>query len=704
MRLSGVMLMQGVAALALAISVPVSGQTQAPDAPQPQAAPPARGDSFQSIDYSKPRSPFPNIAAPYMPRHVAPLNLNNSTRVQELIHDGKLMLSMDDAIALALENNLDLVIARYNLSIADTDVLRTKAGASALGTPIGIVQNTPGGGVGGLGAQIGSGAGGTNPGTGGAGAGTNGLALSTQGIGPAITSFDPILSSSIQNDHAKFQCTSIFCGPVTNTTTWNFLYSQGFRTGTNLTLGFNNQRIFNDNPFNFINPTLNSNFSLRLTQPLLQGFGLAANTRFIQVARNNREETDVAFRQQVTTTVDQIENMYWDLVYAYENLRVQNEALAFARKTLSDTQKQVEIGSLAPIETVRAQNTVAQDQQNLTIAQTNLRLQQLLMKNALSRNLQDPVLAQAEVIPISTVQLPAQEPIVPVDDLINDALSHRAELAISRIDLVNRRISLKSVRNAMLPTVNAFAYYGGTGVGGSQNADSFCAIDPSNSFCQGFVIPPSVSYSGTLNQLVNSTAPDKGAGLTVNIPLRNREGQADQVRSELEYRQAEANLQQIENKVRIEVQNAQFGVQQNRASVDAAQAAVDLAKQTLDAEQKKYALGASTTTLVLQQESGLATAESTLLSAQAAYEKARVELDRSIGLLLEHSNIEVADAQKGQVSQLPHVPYVMPRQDVNSDAVAQPAPAAQPSQSQPDQAQPNPAQPEQSQPSQPAQP
>ncbi len=672
MRFSRVTL-QWLAGLALASCLSISGMAQSPDAPQPQTpSTSAPAKPFQSVDYSKPWSHFPNPIAPYMPHHVAPVNLNNSTRIDDLVHDGKLMLSLDDAIALALENNLDLVIARYTLSIADTDILRSKSGATLLGTPLGVVQNTPGGGVGGLGEQVGSGAGGTNPGSGGVGAGTNGLFENTVGIGPVVPSFDPIITGNFLNDHAKVECSSIFCGPVNNTANWNFAYQQAFYTGTNVSVGFNNTRNFNDNPFNLINPTLSSNFRFEITQPLLQGFGLAANTRYIQIAKNNREESDVSFRQQVTTTVDQIENMYWDLVYAYENVRVQNESLAFAKKTLSDTQKQVQIGSLAPIETVRAQNTVAQDQQTLTIALTNLQLEQLLMKNALSRNLRDPIIATAEVVPTSTVKLPEQEPVEPTEDLVNEGLSHRPELALSRIDLANRRLSLKTIRNNMLPTVNVFAYYGGTGLGGSQNADGYCNVNPTSPFCVGVAIPPNISYPATLQQLINSTAPDKGAGLNVTIPLRNRAAESVQVRSELEYRQTEVSLQQIENKVRIEVENAQFGVQQNRASVDAAQAAVNLAHQSLDAEQKKYGLGASTTTLVLQQQSGLATAESTLLSAMAAYEKSRVELDRALGLLLEHSGIDIADAQRGQVSKLPNVQYITTMPDALPGAQGQP--------------------------------
>jgi outer membrane protein TolC len=322
-------------------------------------------------------------------------------------------------------------------------------------------------------------------------------------------------------------------------------------------VGFSNTRQTTGNaPFTTLSPQINSSFNFRLTQHLLQGFGFAANTRYIQIAKNNREISDVAFRLQITTTVDQIENMYWDLVYAYENVRVQNEQLAFAQKTLSDNRKQVEIGTLAPIEVVRAQSTVASDQQTLTVALTNLQLQQLLMKNALSRTLVDPTLADAEVIPTSTMELPAQEAVIPTQDLVTDALSHRAELAEQRINLSNTEISNKAIRSALLPTVDLFAYYGGAGIGGAQNPTNICSNEPTfeqqEGFCAGpnpaaggkTLIPlaPTTSYGSTLNQLVNSTAPDKGAGISVNIPLRNRAAQATQVRSEFEYRQAQLRI------------------------------------------------------------------------------------------------------------------------------------------------------------------
>jgi outer membrane protein len=659
-----------------------SPATSSPSTP-PAAPEPVQPQAVHLKDYSVPRSAFPHIVQPYQPQDLAQPNLANSPRIDSLLRDGKIYLSIDDAVALTLENNLDLDIARYNLNIAEADLLRARSGASILGVNTGIVQNTPGGGVGGLGGTVGSGTGGTTVAAGGAGTGTNGLVSSTLGIGSPITSFDPQVTSTLQVDKNETESVSLI-SPVPilaqNTYTADFAYTQGFQWGTALTAGFNNTHVTTNNPISLLTPQLGSNFQFKITQNLLQGFGSLPNTRFIRIAKNNREISDVAFRLQVITTVDQIENMYWDLVYAFENVRVQQESLTYGQKALDDSKRQAQVGTVPPIQVVSAQSTVATDQQNLIVAQNNLQLQQLLMKNALSRSIEDPVFAEADVIPTSTMQIPQQEPVIPIQDMINDALQHRAELVESRIDLNSRDINVKAVRNAMLPTLDAFAYYGGSGVGGNVNPNllpPICVASATTRCFSGSSAPPPfanggpVGYGGTLNQLVNSTAPDKGVGLTLTIPIRNRLAQSNQVRAELEYRQALVRQHQLENQVRIEVRNAQFDVRQNRAAVQAAQSAVDLARQTFDADQQKLKVGLTTQTAILQDAATVTTAESNLVSAKAAYEKSRIELDRATGLLLDHAGIDVADATRGQVRQLPTVPYVAPRTDA--------APAGQPS-------------------------
>jgi outer membrane protein len=276
--------------------------------------------------------------------------------------------------------------------------------------------------------------------------------------------------------------------------------------------------------------------------------------------------------------------------------------------------------------------------------------------------------------------------VTPTQDLINQAINHRAELVESRIDLNSRDLNAKAVHNALLPTLDAFAYYGGSGVGGNVNpAVPNCAVAPAAKYCFTTpTLPPpfqsanSVGYGSTLNQLVNSTAPDKGVGLSLSIPLRNREAQANQVRAQLEYRQAQVRLHQLENQVRVEVRNAQFDLKQNLVAVEAAQSAVDFARQTLDADQQKLKVGLTTTTAILQDASLLTTSESNLVSAKAAYEKSRVELDRATGLLLDHSGIDVTEATRGQVTHMPQVPDVAPRQDVLPGVAPSVGPSGQP--------------------------
>jgi outer membrane protein len=640
-------------------------------------------------DYSRPHSHIPDLFFPYVPRSVPAPNFTNTTRMGRVLKDGKLLLSLNDAIALALENNLDLVIARYNLSIADTDVLRTKAGASARGVPTGVVQNTPGGTAAGIGSTSGggggaasgtsgAGAGGTSAGSGGAATGSSGLVSSTVGTGANIDSFDPVFSSNIGiNDNHTPLSNAVTTGTNAlfgHSSFVNMNYSQAWATGTSMAFGIQNQQQFTSSVRALLNPNYTANWNVTLRQHLLTGLGFGPNLRFIRIARNNREIADVAFRQQVISTVSQIQNIYWDLVSAFEAVKVQERSVALAEKTVSDNQAQVDVGTMAPIEIVRAKSDLAARKQDLIIAQSSLQLQQLLIKNALARNLTNDLLENAEVEPTDIMLIPLQEPVIPTQDLIADALSHRPELAQARIDLTNRQITKKSARNALLPTVDAFGSYGGAGLAGAANA--LCVAGP-GAGCGGGTgtgtgagngsgLPPFIgSYGDAFDAAFGKDFPSYAVGLNVTIPIRNRAAQADQTRSELEFRQAQARLQQLENQVRIEVRNAQFSAQQDRARVEAAQAGRDLAQQTLEAEQQKFQVGASTNFLVLQSQRDLVQAESNLVTAMTAYEKSHVELDRVVGLTLTHNGIVMDDAERGEVSNEPSAPGVKPREVKN---------------------------------------
>jgi outer membrane protein TolC len=601
------------------------------------------------VDYSKSRRSFPNLLAPYEGQTLRPPTLTNSPRIDQLIKDNKLMLSLNDAVALALENNLDLAIARYNLEIADTDILRTKAGASVRGVASGLVQGTPGGGIGGFGSGApGAGAGGTSGGAGGAGTGAGGLVQSTIGTGAPVNSYDPVIQSQFGVEHGVFpianQVTTGVPALQQNTTTANFDYSQAFATGTSMDFGMQNARQTSNGRFTELVPVLNSGFRFTLTQRLLSGFGLGPNLRFLHIAKNNREVTDIAFRNQVIATVTQIENIYWDLVNAVEDVRVKERSLALAQKALEDDRKQVELSAIPPIQVTRDEAEVDSRNQDVIIAQTNLQLQELLMKNAITRNLADPIVALAAVIPSDQVVIPENEPVRPVQDLIAEALSHRPELAQSKIDLTNREITRKAAKNALLPTLDAVAFYGGSGLAGVPNPFS-----PSSS------ILPITGFGDVWTRTFNGSSPDYSVGFTLNIPLRNRVAQADQVRSELEYGQAQLHLQQLDNQVGIEVRNAQFALTQNRARVVSARKGVDVAQRTLEIEQKKLALGASTSLQVSQVGRDLALAESTLVTATTAYAKSVVELNRAIGATLINNGISIDDAESGKVHELPRM-------------------------------------------------
>jgi outer membrane protein TolC len=594
------------------------------------------------VDYGKPRTYFPNPVGPYIGREVPAPSLANSTRLADLVKEGKLMLSLDDAIALALENNLDLAISRYNLQIADTDILRTKAGAEARGVASGLVQGTPGGGIGGFGTGApGAGAGGTSGGAGGAGTGASGLVQSTLGAGATVESFDPAINGNLSLEHAAFPlANTVTTGTASlkqNTATANFNYTQAFTSGTSLAFGFNNSRQTSNSQFTSLTPLLSSNAQFQLRQRLLSGFGFGPNRRFIIIAKNNKVIADAGFRNQVIATVT--------------DSKVKERSLALAQHTLEDNRKQVELQSMAPIEVTRAEAEVEARNQELITAQSNFELQQLLMKNAVSRTLTESTLAEVPVVPTDTMSLPETEPVRPVQDLIGEAVDKRPEMQQAVVDLKNRVVTKKAAKNALLPTLDLIGFYGGSGIAGVQNPAALALGDP-------FI--PTTGLPDVLNRTFNNSSPDYSLGVNLNIPLRNRAAQADQVRSELEYRQAQLRVQQLKNQIVIEVRNALFSVKQNRARVMAAQKARDLAQKSFEIEQKKLALGASTSAQVLVAGRDLAVAESNLVAASTIYEKSRVELDRSIGATLDRLNIDLRDAEVGELHQMPRAQDVLP--------------------------------------------
>lgn len=625
---------------ALALSISLSAQTQPSSAAQ---ASPAQAP--MSVQFEMPKSHNPLNA--YAPDSVPEPVMSNSPDLEKQVRDGKLYLSLGDAVDLALQDNLDLAIARYNLPIANTDILRTQAGGFFRGVNTGVVQGTPGGGVGGFGTGApGAGAGGTTSGAGGAGAGASGLVQSTLGTGTAVSSYDPFININGGDEHqtspvANRQIYGVQSLQL-NTGQVNALYTQAFPTGTSINFGFTNSRQTTNSPYFNLSPSLSSAFRFQIQQELLAGFGFGPNLRYLRIATNNKKISDIAFKDQVIATVTQIENIYWDLVSAYEQTRVNEQSFAFAQQTLDNAKKQLQLDSVPAMEVLRAEAEVSKRDQELTVARTNLQLQETLMKNAITKRLDDPVLEAMPVIPTDNqTQAVMIQTAQPLQDLILEAQRNRPELAESDIDLLNRQISRRAARNALLPSLSLVGFYSGSGLAGPLN--------PVYNLGQNISTVP-IDFAGALQNAFNNTNPDYYVGLNLSIPIRNRVAKADQYRSELEYRQAELRLEQLKKQVRIEVRNAQYALAQTGARVEAARKARDLAQRTFDITKKEQELGAGSSYQTLSAQRDLALAELDLVSATTTYQKAKIELDRATGTTLEHNGILIQDAISGVVS------------------------------------------------------
>ncbi len=583
----------------------------------------------------------------YLPTLVPQASLLNSPRIDELIRDGKLYLSLDDAILLALENNLDIAIARYNLPIAEADIERTKAGGSTRGVNTGIVQNTPGGGVGGLGSGApGAGAGGTTGGAGGAGSGASGLVSSTLGTGTAVNSYDPLITGSIGTEHFTSPESNLQFYDVpslqANTLSSVLEYAQAFPTGTAVSLELENSRVTENSPFALLTPALNTYYRFTLQQPLLAGFGLGPNLRFLRIARNDRTISEIAFKDQVIVTITQVTNIYWDLLSAYEDEQVKERSLAFAQDELASDRQQLALQAIPAMDVTRAEGEVAVRDEELSIAKTTLQLQESLIKNALTKNLDNARLDEMPVVPTEKIRVNEAPDIAPLAELIARALHDRPELLESDVDLTNRDISRKAARNAVLPTVDLQAFYGGTGLAGERNTAYF---QP------GIASSVGTTFGSSVSSAFNNSSPDYYVGLSVDIPLRNRVAKSDQYRSELEYRQSELRVQQLRKQIRIEVRNAQYALQQSGARVTAARQARDLDQKTFDISRQEQKLGAGSNLQTLAAQHDLALADSALTAAETTFEKSRVELARATGQTLETYGVSIGDAKTGIVGE-----------------------------------------------------
>ena len=585
---------------------------------------------------------FPNLVAPYMPRFVEMPRLSSSDRLHRMIQDGKLRLTVADAIALALENNLDIAVSRFELGFAETEILRTKSGGATRGVSGGAAL------TGLFSGAIGSGVGGSGGGGGGGGGGFIGGGGATNIGGGG--SFDPTVSFTWGWDRRETPLSISFItgvpSAVTQNTSYRGSFSQRFLTGTRYVVALGGARQSTNFLTNIFNPEVNSSFFIGINQPLLKGFGYRANAPFIRVAKNNLRLADQQFRQQVMIAVARVLDLYWDQVFFQENVKVAQQSVGLAQRTLRDNKIQVEIGTLAPIEVVRAESEVAARERDLITAQTSLRQQENLIKNQISRT-SDPDLDAARLEATDALPIPRAEDVPELADALQKAMESRAEITVNEVNLTNQRITVKSSRNALLPNFDLFGSYSGAGLSGTRiirdSMGNIIATEPGG-------------VGQSLTQSFHGDFPDYSFGVSLSFPIRNRQAQADYARTLLVERQMRVSAQRTRNQIGQEVRNALIAVTQARAEIQAAEKAVELARRTLDAEEKKYKLGESTVFFVIQAQRDFDQARLNLNQSRSNYAKALTALNQSMGTTLEANNIRSSDARAGQVKSVPNIP------------------------------------------------
>lgn len=583
----------------------------------------------------------------------------DTPRMGDLIRAGNLYLSLQDAIALALENNLDLELSRYAVRMSSTDTYRAQGGGTLRGVSF-SVNETPAGIGGPTGTPL------LNS------AATNSVPQSIVSVsvtdtqliaepqdniavtgtfpfadGPAIPLFDPTLSGQLLGGRSNVPQLSTLntngTDLATNSFTGNFGYNQGFATGAQVSAGFQNFYAAQNYVRDLFDPYSQSSLGVTLTQPLLRGFGTELNRRFIHIARNSEKISDYVFQQQAIVTVSGVIRLYDDLVSLDADLRVKTETLAAAQRLLEDNKNKVDQGTLAPIEATRAQAQVASAQQDLINSEGYVRQQELILKNVLSRNWGDePMLHDARIIPTDTLSLdplPAQTSA----ELVNQALANRPDYQASKIQLQNTEINLKGTKNELLPELDLTAGYSASGLAGGYN--------PSSGVGAAFA-GVGGNYGTALDQILKGTYPTYTVGINLNLPVRNRIAQSDVARDELQVRQTQVRLKQLENQIRAEVEDALIALQRTRAAYEAAVQTTRLQEQSLAIEQDKFDVGLSTNFLVIQYQSYLAQARSTEVAALDAYAKAKVQFERTVGSTLPAHNVSIDDAMRGSVQRV----------------------------------------------------
>jgi outer membrane protein len=564
-------------------------------------------------------------------------SLRNSAKLAELIQNSKLELSLEDTIALALQNNLDIAVARFELPLAQLDLLRAKSGGAARGVNGAFVSQALFTGAIGTGISGFSGGGGV---TAGGFSGTSG-AINTGFIGCC----DAFVGTTFgwNNSRSPLNFTQLVGIPVEGSHTYTLspFFGQGFLSGTSYSVSFSGQRQTTTSLTSLFNPSVATGMTVGLDQHLLKGFGYRPNAVFIRIARNDLNVGESVFRQQVITSLAQVINAYYVLLADKDQVRVAQSAVEYSQRLVNDDRRQAQIGTLAPLDVTQAESELATDQQTLIVAQTTYLQQQEILKTLISKVV-DPQLGTVPIDPTDKLPEPAPDDAPPLEEALQQAMKNRPEVQQGALNLRNQDYVIQANRNGLLPTLDAFATYAPAGLSGV----------PRNA--QGRLAAGGVGDS--LSDVFSNTYPNYSFGLTLSIPIRNRAAQANAAQALVEQHELETSLQRTKNQVAQDVRNAEIAVTQAKAQIDAAVKARDYAQKALDAEIKKFRVGVSTTLNVILLQRNLVTAEGNEARARQTYAQALVQLQQATGTILDLHRVVLADAKTGQYARVPNIP------------------------------------------------
>jgi outer membrane protein TolC len=602
-----------------------------------------------------------NVIDAYRVANLPQVPGGSTSRMESLVRDGKLYLTLHDALALAIENNLDVEVGRYSLGLADTDLTRAKGGGTLRGVDYTVTQTAPG-----LGAA-------TTPllitSTTQNGSPTNASitdlsqvtqtgtstqqSLSQNGTdtyaqGPSVPVFDPTIVGEVGYLHRSNQTslistsasgaadTSTDSGPLSFIST-GIDYQQGFSPGTQVEAFVSNAPSVLYGAASQYDPFKTPSTSLTLTQPLLRGRGRSVNLRFVRIAQVNQKVSRLVFEQQVLETVYGVTRLYYDLVSLGENIGVKEQSLAAAQRLLEDDRNQVSEGTLAPVELTRAQALVSSSRLDLIQARGQYRQEEVILRQQLVRNMAGPAAQILSIVATDKITVPEAPPQLDVPALTADALANRPDLVQAGLQVAANEIAARGTSNAVKPLLNLYANV-------QTRGSSLVPYQTLGSTGTGVVQVPTALTTGGLRL---STIYQ--AGIQLNLPLRNRIAQADAARDEIQLRRAQSRTAKLENDIRQQVENASLALETAHEAYTAAVESRNYQQQLLTAEVDKFAVGATTNYMIIQDQAYLAQALSTEVAARSDWMKAQMSLDRALGDLLEKNRIVLDDAIRGDV-------------------------------------------------------